>query len=56
MGPTRTISEAKKIYMNCLGTLDHLLPKMTMESVQNGNHVIIEIDPKYFSTWDFGKT
>jgi general stress protein 26 len=53
--PSMTIPEAKKIYMKYLGTLDHPIPNMILESVQKGNHLIIEIDPKFFSTWDFGK-
>ena len=53
--PSMTIPEAKKIYMKYLGTLDHPMPNMILESVQKGNHLIIEIDPKFFSTWDFGK-
>ncbi|MPZ07694.1 MAG: pyridoxamine 5'-phosphate oxidase family protein [Nitrososphaeraceae archaeon] len=51
--PGRTVPEAKKIYMKYLGTLDHPIPRMILESVQKGIHVIIEIDPKFFSTWDF---
>ena len=54
--PSRTIPEAEKIYMKYLGTLDHPIPNMILDSVQKGNHVIIEIDPKFFSTWDFGRT
>ena len=53
---SRTIPEAEKIYMKYLGTLDNPIPKMILDSVQKGNHVIIEIDPKFFSTWDFAKT
>jgi len=53
--PVRTIPEAKKINMKYLGTLDHPIPKMILESAQKGNHVIIEIEPKFFSTWDFAK-
>ena len=53
--PGRTIPEAKKINMKYLGTLVHPIPKMILESAQKGNHVIIEIDPKFFSTWDFAK-
>ena len=49
--PVRTVPEAKKIYMKYLGTLDHPIPRMILESVQKGNHVIIEINPKFFSTW-----
>jgi nitroimidazol reductase NimA-like FMN-containing flavoprotein (pyridoxamine 5'-phosphate oxidase superfamily) len=53
--PVRTVPEAKKIYIKYLGTLDHPIPRMILESAQKGNHVIIEIDPKFFSTWDFAK-
>jgi hypothetical protein len=53
--PSMTIPEAKKIYMKYLGTFDHPIPNMILDSVQKGNHLIIEIDPKFFSTWDFGK-
>jgi hypothetical protein len=42
--------------MKYLGTLDHPIPKMILDSVQKGNHEIIEINPKFFSTWDFGRT
>ena len=49
--PVRTVPEAKKIYMKYLGILDHPIPRMILESVQKGNHVIIEINPKFFSTW-----
>jgi len=41
--------------MKYLGTLDHPIPKMILESAKKGNHIIIEIDPKFFSTWDFAK-
>ena len=54
--PVRTVPETKKIYMKYLRTLDHPIPRMILESVQKGNHVIVEIDPKYYSTWDFSQT
>ena len=53
--PTKIVSEAKKINMKYLGTLDHPISRMILESAEKGNHVIIEIDPKFFSTWDFAK-
>ncbi|MGA7368657.1 MAG: pyridoxamine 5'-phosphate oxidase family protein [Nitrososphaeraceae archaeon] len=53
--PIRTVPEAKKINMKDLGTLEHPIPRMILESAQKGNHVMIEIDPKFFSTWDFAK-
>jgi nitroimidazol reductase NimA-like FMN-containing flavoprotein (pyridoxamine 5'-phosphate oxidase superfamily) len=53
--PARTVPEAKKIYIKYLGTLDHPIPRTILESAQKGNHVIIKIEPKFFSTWDFAK-
>jgi hypothetical protein len=41
--------------MKYLETLEHPIAKMTLDSAQKGNHVVIEIDPKFFSTWDFAK-
>ena len=45
----------EKINMKYLGTLDHPLAKTLMENTRNGSEVIIEITPKFFSTWDFSK-
>jgi PPOX class probable F420-dependent enzyme len=53
--PDRTVPEAKKINLKYLGTLDHPIPRMILESAQKGNHVLIEIMPRFFSTWDFAK-
>ena len=54
--PEKSVSEAKLINVKYLGTLDHPLAQMILESAHKGNHVLIEINPKFFSTWDFGKT
>jgi general stress protein 26 len=43
------------INMKYLGTLEHPLAKMLMENTRNGIEVMIEITPKFFSAWDFGK-
>ena len=43
------------MYMKYLETLEHPIAKMTLDSAQKGNHVVIEIDPKFFFTWDFAK-
>lgn len=51
----RTKPEAEKVSLKYLGTLDHPIPQMIIESVKKGNHVLIEITPKFFSTWDFAK-
>ena len=41
--------------MKYLGTLDHPLAKMITENSKKGDNILIEISPKFFSTWDFGK-
>jgi nitroimidazol reductase NimA-like FMN-containing flavoprotein (pyridoxamine 5'-phosphate oxidase superfamily) len=53
--PKITVSEGEKISLKYLGTLDHPIAKMITESSQNGKNVLIEISPKFFSTWDYGK-
>jgi nitroimidazol reductase NimA-like FMN-containing flavoprotein (pyridoxamine 5'-phosphate oxidase superfamily) len=53
--PKRTVSYGEKISMKYLGTLDHSIPKMISDSAKKGNHVVLEISPKFFSTWDFPK-
>jgi nitroimidazol reductase NimA-like FMN-containing flavoprotein (pyridoxamine 5'-phosphate oxidase superfamily) len=53
--PKRTVPYGEKISMKYLGTLDHPIPQMIVDSAKKGNHVVIEISPKFFSTWDFGK-
>jgi hypothetical protein len=53
--PNRTVSDGEKISMKYLGTLDHPIAKMITESSKKGENVLIEISPKFFSTWDYGK-
>jgi general stress protein 26 len=45
----------EKINLKYLGTLEHPLAKMLMENTRSGTEVVIEIMPKFFSAWDFGK-
>jgi len=49
------ISVVRKINTKYLGTLEHPLAKMIIENTTNGIEVVIEIIPKFFSAWDFGK-
>jgi general stress protein 26 len=51
----RNLPIVEKINMKYLGTLDHPLAKMLMDNTRNGVEVVIEITPKFFSAWDFGK-
>ena len=53
--PKRTVLYGEKIYMKYLGTLDHPVPKMILDRAKKGSHVVLEIRPKFFSTWDFPK-
>jgi hypothetical protein len=41
--------------MKYLGTLDHPISKMITEHSKKGKNVLIEISPKFFSTWNYGK-
>ena len=44
-----------KISLKYLGTLDHPIAKMISEDSKKGGVVLVEISPKFFSTWDYGK-
>jgi general stress protein 26 len=45
----------EKINIKYLGILEHPLAKMIIENTKSGAEVVIEINPKFFSAWDFGK-
>jgi len=53
--PEITVPLGEKINMKYLGTLDHPIPIMILDSAKKGYHVIVEISSKFFSTWDFAK-
>jgi PPOX class probable F420-dependent enzyme len=53
--PKRTVPLGEKINMKYLGTLDNPIPMMILDSAKKGNHVVVEISPKFFSTWDFAQ-
>jgi hypothetical protein len=38
-----------------LGTLDHPIAKVLSDDAKKGEIVLVEINPKFFSTWDYGK-
>jgi nitroimidazol reductase NimA-like FMN-containing flavoprotein (pyridoxamine 5'-phosphate oxidase superfamily) len=54
--PNEIIPKGDKISMKYLGTLDHPVAKTITEHSKKGNNVLIEISPKFFSTWDYGKS
>ena len=53
--PNRIVPQAEKISMKYLGTLDHPVAKEMADRSKSGEGVLVEISPKFFSTWDFGK-
>lgn len=54
--PEKIMSIVEKINLKYLGTLDHSLAKMLIDNTRKGIETVLEITPKFFSTWDFGKT
>jgi general stress protein 26 len=53
--PIRIVPQGDKISLKYLGTLDHPVAKMISDLSQKGEVVLVEIRPKFFSTWDYGK-
>jgi nitroimidazol reductase NimA-like FMN-containing flavoprotein (pyridoxamine 5'-phosphate oxidase superfamily) len=53
--PNRIVPQADRISMKYLGTLDHPVAKMITDEAKKGEVVLVEIKPKFFSTWDYGK-
>ena len=53
--PDRIVPQANKISMKYLGTLDHPIAKTITDGAKKGEVVLVEITPKFFSTWDYGK-
>lgn len=51
----KNVAIIEKISRKYLGTLDHPIAKMMLDNARNGTEVVIEISPKFFSAWDFGK-
>jgi hypothetical protein len=38
-----------------LGSLEHPTSKWLLGEIEKGNEVILEISPRYYSTWNYGK-
>jgi len=45
------IPTAKKFIMKNIGSLDNPIAKWLLTEMENGNEVILEITPRYYSTW-----
>jgi PPOX class probable F420-dependent enzyme len=53
--PDKVVPQADSISMKYLGTLDHPIAKIITESSKKGEVVVIEITPRFYSTWNYGK-
>lgn len=45
----------QSLNMKYLGTQDHPLAKMLVDSARAGTEIVIEMTPTFFSAWDFAK-
>jgi uncharacterized pyridoxamine 5'-phosphate oxidase family protein len=43
----------EKICQKYLGTLDNPIAKTLVDMAKNGSSVVLELTPRYYSTWDF---
>jgi uncharacterized pyridoxamine 5'-phosphate oxidase family protein len=46
---------AQKIHLRYLGNLDDPISLELMDAIKKGQSVVLEISPKYYSTWDYSK-
>lgn len=53
--PDTNLPIAEKIMLKYLGSTGHPMAKVLLENVRNGNSVVLEITPKYYSTWDYSR-
>jgi hypothetical protein len=53
---SHNLSITKKLVMKNTGSLEDPIAKWLLSETENGNEVILEISPSYYSTWDYSKT
>lgn len=46
---------AEKILVKYLGNTEHPMAQALLDMQRNGESVVLEINPKYYSTWDYSK-
>ena len=46
---------AEKIMIRYLGSLEHPMAQALLDAQRKGQSVVLEISPKYYSTWDYSK-
>ena len=52
----KALSLSEKIIAKYLGELNSTMAKNMVDQVRNGEEVLVEITPHYFSTWDYAKS
>lgn len=45
----------EKMHYRYLGTLQHPISREIIDAVKKGQSVVLEISPKYYSSWDYSK-
>jgi uncharacterized pyridoxamine 5'-phosphate oxidase family protein len=45
----------EKMHVRNLGTIEHPISQNLISAVKKGESVILEISPKYYSSWDYSK-
>jgi general stress protein 26 len=46
---------AEKIMVKYLGNIEHPMAQALLDMQRKGQSVVLEISPKYYSTWDYSK-
>ena len=46
---------AEKIHIRYLGTLENPISQSLMDAMKKGQSIVLEISPRYYSTWDYSK-
>jgi nitroimidazol reductase NimA-like FMN-containing flavoprotein (pyridoxamine 5'-phosphate oxidase superfamily) len=49
------LSIMRKILMRAVGNLEDPTSKWYLNDTENGNEVVLEISPNYYTTWDYSK-
>jgi general stress protein 26 len=49
------VSIAEKIMVKYLGNLEHPMAQALLDMQKKGQSIVLEISPKYYSTWDYSK-
>mgnify|MGYP003580380592 FL=1 len=53
--PSKVVPIAEKINLKYLDSLEHPVARMLMGYARDGKQILLEITPKFFSTWEYSK-